>query len=160
MNKKGQETILDFTKLILNFGIVVVVAIFIVVVTISFLNTKYDLHDFQANLLLKTLISSENCLAYNDGLNTKSGIIDTSKFSNELLTQCYSNPNIGYKINLYNAENKPVYSSSSNSKLNDYIPICKSLPEYKCSIKNKYILYYENKELKKGILKAEVITVA
>ena len=71
MNKKGQETILDFTKLILNFGIVVVVAIFIVVVTISFLNTKYDLHDFQANLLLKKLISSENCLAYNDGLNTK-----------------------------------------------------------------------------------------
>lgn len=158
MNKRGvAEQILDFTKLIINFSLVLIVSVFIMIVAYNFLNVDYKTHDIESEIVAKSMIF--NCLTYNNGISNQIGIIDKTKISKENLDLCFNNPNIGYKITLKDIEGNELTSAVSNSRLSDYISICKASSQYKCSIKEKYILYNEE-ELTPGTLKIEVITLA
>ena len=140
--KKAQaETVIDFTKLIINFGLVVIVAVFMLIVLLSFLNTEYKTHSFEAKLLTKSLISSENCLAYNDKIKTYNGVIDLEKFSNERLKNCFSNPRLAYTLRLFDLEKNEIKFSAPEHKLLDFLNICSPLKEYKCSTNHNYVLY-------------------
>src|SRR3989344_424483 len=153
MNKKGiAETIIDYTRLMINLGLVIIVSIFIVAVAFKFLNTEYRTNDFEAKLLARSLITADNCLSYSNGVDVNQGLIDLNKFSDERLKICFSSPRIGYVAKLLDLENNQLAIASPESKLLDFLPICSSLPEYKCTEKYNYVLYYKDNEIKPGIL--------
>jgi len=155
-NKRG-DTIIGAAVNWINLLLVILVAGFMVMVAIRFINEKYETHYLESRMFYESLVYDKDCLAYYDGFKTHIGIIDFNRFSK--INQCYSRPNLGYSVSLFDLKDNKLNFVSSESKLNDILPICSSLPDYKCSTKKNYITYFKDNKLNNGFLVIEVITI-
>ncbi len=156
---KKAEITLSSAENIINFILVIGVAVFIAIVAGNFLNEKYDTHHFQSKVLTTSLLYSEDCIAYNDGAKTYPGIVDPTKIEDGRLINCFSQENLGYTIELFDLNRKSIKFSNPDFRLNNYLPICSTLPEYKCTTKQDYVLYFKDNKFSPGILTTEVITI-
>ena len=159
MNKKA-DTPVHYGVTLINLIFVFFAAGFMVFIVASFANEKYENHDLESKMLVIALIYDDNCLAYKD-FRVNPGIIDFNKFSDENLKKCHLNPYVGYATSLFDLAGNKLNFASSGSELNNYLPVCNSLPKlYKCSVRKNYVLYSKDNNIQQGILMTEVITFA
>lgn len=157
MNKKATLNILELG---IYFVFITIVAIFIYIVAIKYLNEDMDTTQVETLILAKRLTYSDSCLAYNDGTRTYQGTIDIQKLNFNRLSSCFTKSTMGYVVNITDLNGKLVKSASNlNLRQEAYLPICKSVKGYRCLTKKSLVQYYNNNELKTGLMSLEVINL-
>ena len=156
---KGSTDPVEWTTTAINLFLVIIIASFMLIVYLKFSNESYNAHYLDSRMFFESLVYDKNCLAYNDGFKTYIGVIDQLKISDLNLEKCYSRPNIGYKIILSDINGREI-SSASSKQLSNFLPICETQPNFKCSKKINYIFYFKDNKLNQGFLTTEVITNA
>lgn len=157
MNKKAQ---LNVTEWMIYLSFIFITAIFMLVVTVNYLNEQIDTTSLEKFILAKKLLNSDSCLAYNDGVRIHQGIIDLEKVNDNRLSNCYTKKDFGYYIKIKDSNNKVIKTASNLDKNQEtYLPVCKTIKNFKCVTKKDPILYYDNEELKIGKIEIEVIKV-
>lgn len=155
MHKKG---ILDIVKIAVNLMIVIVVAIFILIVTLRYLNEDIDTIGLETFFLTRNLMYSDSCLAYNDGTRTHLGIIDIQKINFDTLNRCFSKEGFGYVILVDDIDGNTLTSASNlDVSQESYLPICSNLEKYKCLTRKELVSYFQNGEIKTGHMITQVI---
>lgn len=158
ISKRGGAEYDSVTR-ITDFALTFVVAIFMFIVALTFINEKIDTHPLEADSLVRNLIYSDYCLSYSDGLSSNPGVIDVNRMSPEILKNCFSKDRLGYTVKLTDLSGREIKSVDPGLNLNVYIPICNALKNYKCSTKRNYIIFMKDKIQYSGILTTEVITL-
>lgn len=150
--KKGDLTadaILWFWRIIL----VTMITVFIFMNTAKYLNPSFSTEELELKILTAKLLYSDTCIKH-----INPGEIDLEKFNDAHLQNCYLKSNLGYKLNLTNLNNKQIKTVkllSSQQETDLKLPTVSKNFKYVSS--KEYVLYYENNELKPGILNIEVI---
>src|SRR3989339_84533 len=153
--KKAQIDIVWLWRIAITFIIVG----FIYFVTVNYLSAEIKTGDLEEQVLLNTLISSEDCLAYKDA-RTFPGIIDLEKLNEARLRKCYDKNNFGFRISIaelsnINSVTKTVDILSDEQK--NIIDVCSSVQAYVCSDINQYILIKDKDKTYPAILKIKVM---
>jgi len=155
MNKKA---IFNPVEIMIYIVAVIIVALFIAFATFNYLNEKIDTTNLETFLLTKKLVYSDSCLAYSDSTKTYIGIIDLEKLNNERLNNCFTKNNFGYKVSLYDINNKIVKTTSNlNQRQDAYFPICGEVPKHKCLTRKDLVQYLDQGKIKTGLIEIEVI---
>ena len=137
---------------------IIIVAVFIAAVALSYISEEIKTENIETYLILKGLVNSESCLAYNDGTRIHQNIIDLNKLTSNRLSSCLSKTDTGYLITLTNLNGNLVKSESNlDVRQKAYLPICKSIKGFICTKKSTLINYYENNQIKTVIMNLEVI---
>ncbi|HLC86501.1 MAG TPA: hypothetical protein VJG30_04405 [Candidatus Nanoarchaeia archaeon] len=164
--KKGALIIGDFLGMILEFIPVIIVSIFILFVAFAFLNEKIDTHDIEVFMLSRDLLYSDSCLAFSDDYRVFPMHVDTKKLDDERLGSCFSKSSMGFRITLLDSQGREVKSAKSLTlKQEGYLtkgasvnyPVCKAVPEYKCSKRKELIVYHTENKIQSGFLVIEVV---
>lgn len=146
MKKRGaykltKETYMMFPRYFIIILIVVVVAMILTV----YVTREVKLYNLDSYLLDQRVIYSEHCLAYNDGVRTYPGIIDSTKFTDSRISNCLIYPSgqgQGAVLTLYSLEQdangyfKPLNQNnkiSFNKWLSDLTPTCTFSNQYQQS---------------------------
>src|SRR3989344_7698856 len=90
MNKKG---IFDILERGIYMTFIIIVAVFIAAVALSYISEEIKTENIETYLILKGLVNSESCLAYNDGTRIHQNIIDLNKLTSNRLSSCLSKKN-------------------------------------------------------------------
>lgn len=150
--KKGDLTadaLIWFWRIML----VAMITIFIFMNTAKYLNPAFSTEEIELKILTAKLLYSDACIK-----RINPGEIDLEKFNDAHLQNCYLKSNIGYKLNLTNLNDKQIRVAkllSSQQETDLRLPAVSKNFKYVSS--REYVLYYENNELKPGILNIEVI---
>jgi hypothetical protein len=156
MNKKG---VFDIVEIMVYLVFVIIVSLFIYTVAFRFLNEEINTINLETFLLKKSLIGSESCLAYNDGIRLYQNVIDLNKFDFTRIQNCLTKQNLGYRITLYDSENNIVKQpiANLNARQESYLPVCKSFDTFECAKKEDIVLYNDGQKTNAGKLILEVI---
>src|SRR3989338_3082983 len=100
MKSKIGSVAFEGPRWIIDFSLTMLMAVFIIAVVLTFANEKIDSHDLEAELLVKSLLYSDFCIVYSDGLQAYPGVISIEKMSQENLKSCFAKDSLGYKIKL------------------------------------------------------------
>ena len=150
--KKGDLTadaIIWFWRIIL----VTMITIFIFMNTAKYLNPGFETEEFELKILTAKLLYSDTCIKYKNP-----GEIDLEKFNDAHLQNCYLKSNLGFKLNLTNLDDKQIKVAELLSPQQETDLILPTVSKnFKYLSSKEYVLYYENNELKPGILNIEVI---
>jgi len=141
MDKKGQ-IITETAEWLWQILPTVIVAVFVFIIIFSYLN-----EDIQTQELSNSLINSNfiySCLAKENS----PGIIDASKFMQENLDSCFNKNSVGFSLTFRDQ------TINSKNTLYTYLPVCKSMKDFRCSEFENYVLTENNQP---EILKVEVI---
>lgn len=155
MHKKGQ---INTIELIFYLVLIIIVAIFIFIVALKYFNAKIETTNLETFILTKRLIYSESCLAYKEGDRLYQGIVDLQKLEFSRLQRCFSKESMGYTIKITDFSGTIIKSASNlNARQEAYLPICESIKGYECVKKRNLVSYYDNGEIKTGLMILEVI---
>ena len=162
MNKRADAG--NFLQFFIKFIPVFIVSGFIAIVAWNYLNEDINTHNLETYILTKDLLYSDSCLALSDS-NVHPMTIDVKKISDEKLASCFTKSNMGYRITLLDKDKNEVKSAKSLTvrqegylvKTKSGYPVCKSIPEYRCSQRIDPILYSSDDNKKLGFLVTEVI---
>lgn len=164
--KKGALIIGDFLGMILEFIPVIIVSIFILFVAFAYLNEKIDIHNMEVFLLSRQLLYSDSCLAFSDDYRVFPMNVDTKKLVDERLGSCFSKSSMGFRLTLFDDQGREIKSAKSltlrqegyltRGATVDY-PVCKAVPEYKCSKRKELVVYHTENSIKSGFLVIEVV---
>ena len=151
--KKGSTV--QYINWIMSIGLAIIISIFIFLIASTYLGQPVQTTEFEATLLTNSL--TYNCLRFDD--TARLGTIDLGKLNDDHLKNCYAKPNIGYKVTFLDEKRQEIKSAKYFPSLNQekIIPVCDTLPEFKCSSREVFTL--TNSELTtKGFLNIEVIS--
>lgn len=139
---------------------VIVVSVFILLVAFRYINEDIETTNLETFLLEKSLIYSDSCLSFRDTVKNYPGIVDLERVNSDVITSCFSKQNLGYLVKISDL-NRQVLKSASNLDLRQelYLPVCKTVKQYKCANKNDLVLYYEKGQIKTGYISLEVINL-
>ncbi len=155
MNKKG---LFNVVEIIVYLFFILVLSVFIYIAAFSYINEKIETTNLETFLLFKKLTYSDSCLAYNNDLRVHTGIIDLEKFNSPRLNICFTKKDFGYFIKLASKTGDLIKTASNlDDRQEAYLPVCKTVKQYKCTSKTDPILYYNKGEIKQGFLTLEVI---
>ncbi len=160
MNKKADGG--NFLQLFIKFVPVFIVSGIIAIVAWNYLNEDINTHNLETYLLTKDLLYSDSCLAVSD---KNPLVVDIKKISDERLASCFNKNNMGYRVTLLDKDKNEIKTAKSLTvKQEGYLvktkkgyPVCKSIPEYRCSQRTDPVLYLSDDEKKFGFLVTEVI---
>lgn len=144
------DTIQVIPKLIaVSLVVIVVYAAFQI-----YINRERNVTDIESHVLAQRFYYSENCALYYD-IKSYPGIIDLSKFNENVLIGCYSNEEIGFKFSLRDLDKKII----KEVKLNDLpFDLCKSKDKnFNCYFNRQYILYLDSGIKKQGLMDIQVV---
>ena len=150
--KKGDLTadaIIWFWRIIL----VTIITIFIFMNTAKYLNPGFATEELELRILTAKLLYSDTCIKY-----INPGEIDLEKFNDAHLQNCYLKSNLGFKLNLTNLDDKQIkVAELLNQQQETDLKLPTVSKNFKKVLSKEYVLYYENNQLKPGILNIEVI---
>lgn len=154
----GSKVAFDAPRWVIDFSITFILAVFILIVVLVFVNEKLNTNSIEADNVMKNVLYSDNCLTYNDGFNSYSGIIDINKMSKDRFKSCFSKDNLGYIVQLYDLDGNIIRDINPEFNLNVFIPICEGNKDFICSKKQEFVIYVEDNQKFNGILSMVVIS--
>jgi len=157
----------DAVELLIKLFFVFTFAIFLYVVSYSYLKEPVNIANLESYLLSRNLLYSDSCLAYSDEVKIYPLQVDVKKLSDERLNACFSKETMGFRVTLYDKKGREVKSAKSLTVKQEGLltrgtkllyPVCNSVPQYKCSIRKDLVLYNAKEDnLAQGFLVTEVV---
>ena len=143
------DAVIWFWRIIL----VTMITIFIFMNTAKYLNPGFATEELELRILTAKLLYSDTCIKY-----INPGEIDLEKFNDAHLQNCYLKSNLGFKLNLTNLDDKQIkVAELLNQQQETDLKLPTVSKNFKKVLSKEYVLYYENNQLKPGILNIEVI---
>ena len=157
MHKKGSFNPVEWA---FYLAMIIFVSVFIYFIAIDYLNENIDTLELETQILTKSLITSETCLAYKDENKVYQGTIDLEKLEFSRLKNCFSKNGFGYKVNLKDINNNEIKQVKVlDARQEAFLPICEEFKQYKCIKKTNLVSYKQNNKLELGLLTTEVISI-
>lgn len=152
----SRESIVWIPRLI----VLVIVTFAILYLINSYAASVLNTHGIEELILMKRLTYSSECFAYSDGSRTYPGIINLDRFSNQNAVECVKFLNEEQRfIAKLETEKGELVKKIRNSENIDEFSLCGiEKKPFRCKSDKMYVLYYDNGELKKGVLSFDVVT--
>src|SRR3989344_4453516 len=146
----GSKVAFDAPRWIIDFSITFILAVFILIIALVFVNEKIDTNPIEADNIIINLVYS--CLVYSDEVSSYPGVIDINKLSKDRIKSCFSKDSLGYTVSLYDLEGNLIRNIDPEFNLNVFIPICEGNKDFICSENKEFILYMNDNKKFNGIL--------
>ena len=160
MNKRGTYSKEYEMMQMIFYAFVMIFVCFIIIFSFSlFLASDVDTVVLDKSIAQYRLLSSPDCLVYDENDFQVRGVIDLDKFDKQHLDDCFHYPNgkvlgIKLKLNGFDGYSKVV---ELNKELTTKRLMCGVNENIVCVSERKYVLYEENDGFKRGYL--EIVSV-
>ncbi len=158
IDKKSQfhttEELIIWLPRIIVIAVIAGIVFFLITMPIK---QNFQIDKLQQGILMQRFVYSENCLAYKENDRIYPGIIDSNKFNDQNLRNCFqANNNVGIRLNLITNE---VNTVNLNDRLTEKFDFCFDKKHFTCSNYNYYVLINDNNEIKTGLLNINMIKI-
>jgi len=150
----GQELI----YMIGRVAVVTIVTIFLIFLLNNYVHREITTDQLESNLILSRAIYAPNCFSYSDEAKSYPGIIDSTKFNDNVANSCMNNKNIGIKLSITDLSDTLISEVNVNNDIIEDWPLCQvKRKKFTCNTESSYILLKKDNELMPAKLKLEVL---